>query len=458
MTIKEFDGLVPPAAAQGHVVPVHAVTVEELSAWRAGLGDELYAFVEASGFDAREGSVLALPGTGGVAGFAVGLGTEINPLGFGFAARRLPPGLYKLAVPDERHALGFALGRYGFDRYRAAGAGSPPALVCDAELCARLRVLAEGAQYARDLINTPAEDMGPTALEAEMGALARTHGADFHVIAGDDLLDQNFPLIHAVGRAGDEAPRLLRMDWGRTDAPRISLVGKGVCFDTGGLDLKPSSAMGLMKKDMGGAANVLGLAHMIMARGLDIRLSVFVPAVENAVSGNAMRPGDIFPSRKGLSVQIDNTDAEGRLVLADAMALADEDAPDLMIDLATLTGAARVALGPDLPPFYTDDEALAAEIASACGAAFDPVWRLPLWPGYRADLEARIADLTNAPPGGFAGSIKAALFLERFVDQARSWAHFDIYGWAPRERAEVPEGGRDQAIRGLFHMLEQRYG
>ncbi len=453
MAIKQFDGF----DGDGEALALHAVTVEGLDAWRGGLPDAQARFVAQSGFDAREASLMALPGDDGVTGFAVGLGADVNPLSIGFAARRLPAGTYRLTDKDERYALGFALGRYGFTRYRA-GPAPMAQLAVDADMQAKLTPIIEGAHFARDLINTPAEDMGPGALESEMGLLAHHHGALYSVVAGDDLLAKNFPLIHAVGRAGDEAPRLLKLEWGSADAPSVTLVGKGVCFDTGGLDLKPSSAMGLMKKDMGGAANVLGLAHMIMSRKLNIHLTVLVPAVENAVSGNAMRPGDIFPSRKGLTVQIDNTDAEGRLVLADALALADEDAPQLMVCMATLTGAARVAVGPDLAPFFTDDEALAADLVEASRAAFDPVWRLPLWEGYRADVEARIADLTNAPPGGFAGSTKAALFLDRFVENAGSFIHFDIYGWSPRERGEVPEGGRDQAIRTLNELLGRRYG
>jgi len=453
MTIKQFDGF----DTEGSARALHAVGLDDLETWRDGLGPGLSSFVSMSGFDAREASLLALPGKEGVSGFAVGLGAQINPLNIGFAARRLPKGFYELAEPSAQHTLGFALGRYDFSRYREVGLDLPSLKIAP-DLAAKLAPIIEGAHFARDLINTPAEDMGPDALQAEMAALALKHGADFSVIAGDDLLAQNFPLIHAVGRAGDEAPRLLRLDWGAQDAPRVTLVGKGVCFDTGGLDLKPSSAMGLMKKDMGGAANVLGLAHMIMSHALKVRLSVLVPAVENAVSGNAMRPGDIFRSRKGLTVQIDNTDAEGRLVLADALALADDETPDLMVCMATLTGAARVALGPDIAPYFTDDDGLAQALEAASVTTFDPVWRLPLWPGYRADVDARMADLTNAPPGGFAGSIKAALFLDRFVVQAASFVHFDIYGWSPRERGEVPEGGRDQAIRALFALLEQRYG
>jgi leucyl aminopeptidase len=306
---------------------------------------------------------------------------------------------------------------------------------------------------ARDLVNTPTNDMGPETLERVFFALASHYGADASSIVGEDLLAQNFPLIHTVGRASAEAPRLLEMRWGRKGAAKVTLVGKGVCFDTGGLDIKPSASMLLMKKDMGGAANVLGLALMIMDAGLDIDLRVLVPAVENSISANAFRPGDIYRSRKGLSVQIDNTDAEGRLILADALAYADEERPDLMVDMATLTGAARVALGPELPPFFTDDEALAASLSAASLAEDDPIWRLPLHKGYEKDVRAKVADLTNAPAGGMAGAITAALFLKRFVENTQSWVHFDIFAWVPSEKPHAPVGGEAQAIRALYRHI-----
>ncbi len=274
---------------------------------------------------------------------------------------------------------------------------------------------------------------------------------------GEELLVRNLPLVHAVGCAAAEAPRLVDLVWGRADAPKVTLVGKGVVFDSGGLDIKPSSGMLLMKKDMGGAAAALSLARLVMQSGLDLRLRALIPIVENAISANSMRPGDIVRSRKGLTVEISNTDAEGRLILADALALADEEAPDLLFDFATLTGAARVALGPDLPPFYTDDEALAGEISDAATRAHDPVWRLPLWRPYDALLESKVADLDNAPAGGFAGSVTAALFLARFVSAAKAWAHFDIYAWNPKPRAHAPSGGEIQAARAIFELLAARY-
>jgi leucyl aminopeptidase len=310
--------------------------------------------------------------------------------------------------------------------------------------------------WVRVLVNTPANVLGPEALQAQAQALAERFGARFEAVVGEALLTQNFPLIHAVGRAGGEAPRLLRLHWGES-GPRVTLVGKGVCFDSGGLNLKTGSGMALMKKDMGGAAHVLGLAQLVMDARLPVRLEVLIPTVENGVAAGAMRPGDILRSRKGLTVEIDNTDAEGRLILADALALAGEDPPDLLLNLATLTGAARVALGPELAPFYTGDDALAAELTAAAAAVHDPLWRMPLWDGYDADLDSPAADLTNAPGGGQAGSIHAALFLRRFVS-AKSWAHFDIYAWSPKERPGKPQGGEATGLRALWRVLHSRYG
>ena len=299
--------------------------------------------------------------------------------------------------------------------------------------------------------------MGPEELALAAQQLAHRFGAEFNSVVGDELTQQNFPLIHAVGMASPRAPRLIDFTWGDPAHPRVTLVGKGVCFDTGGLDLKPSSSMLIMKKDMGGAANVLALAQMVMDAKLKLRLRVLIPAVENAVAGNAFRPLDIFASRKGLTVEIGNTDAEGRLVLADALALADEEKPDLLIDLGTLTGAARVALGPDLPPFYTNDEELAGELARCAKSENDPLWRLPLWPPYDSWLDSKVATLTNAPSGSFAGSITCALFLQRFVEHAKSWLHVDIYAWTPQARPARPEGGECQAARALYALLAERY-
>jgi leucyl aminopeptidase len=320
-------------------------------------------------------------------------------------------------------------------------------------------VILSGVQIARDLINTPANDLGPAELADAMLALFSRNGGQGNVIEGDALLSANFPMVHAVGRASARAPRLVDATWGEMAHPKVTLVGKGVVFDTGGLDIKPASGMALMKKDMGGAANVLGLAAMIMEARLPVRLRVIVPAVENAISGDAFRPGDVLPSRKGLSVEIGNTDAEGRLVLADALALADEEEPELLIDMATLTGAARVALGPELPPLYTDDDAFADDLAASAEAVNDPLWRLPLWRPYESYLDSRIADINhiNTSGAGFAGSITAALFLSRFVGKAKTWAHLDIYGWNPSDRPGRPAGGEAQTVRALFACLKDRY-
>jgi leucyl aminopeptidase len=311
---------------------------------------------------------------------------------------------------------------------------------------------------ARDLINTPANDMGPAELEQATRALAARHHASVRAIVGDDLIAENFPLIHAVGRAAARPPRLVDLTWGDPRHPKVTLVGKGVCFDVGGLDIKPENAMLLMKKDMGGAACVLAAAHMIMDCGLKIRLRVLIPAVENSISGAAFRPLDVYRSRSGLNVEVGNTDAEGRLILADALALADEEVPDLLIDMGTLTGAARVALGPDLPPFYTDDEDLAAEVVCHARAENDPMWRLPLWRPYDQMLDSKTADLNNVSSGNFAGSIICALFLQRFVKAAKAWLHFDVYAWTPAARSARPEGGECQAARAVYRLLKTRYG
>jgi leucyl aminopeptidase len=311
--------------------------------------------------------------------------------------------------------------------------------------------MAEAEALTRDLINTPAEDMGPAELEAAFLALVGAFGAEAKVIRGDDLLAQNFPMIHAVGRASPRAPRLMDLRWGNK-GPKLTLVGKGVCFDTGGLNLKPSTGMNLMKKDMGGAATVMGLAQMIMSLGLPMQLRVLVPAVENLVSGTSIKPKDILTSRKGLTVEVNDTDAEGRLILADALAYACEGGPDVLISMATLTGAARVAVGPDLAPYYTDDAALAAALEAGAGAGFDPVWRLPFHDPYDSVIEPGIADLDNAPGYGFAGSITAALFLRRFVEGPR-YMHFDIYGHTPSDQPARPKGGVGQGARAILEGL-----
>ncbi|PCH93706.1 MAG: leucyl aminopeptidase [Rhodobacteraceae bacterium] len=378
-------------------------------------------------------------------------------------ANKLPKGAYEFKsglTKAEHHqaSLAWLLASYRFDRYKVKAtqeAKLKPHKDVDA---ARLQKIVAGDFLTRDLINTPASDMGPDALEKAFKKLGAEHKAKVSVIKGDALIKKNFPMIHAVGRASDQAPRLLDMVWGDAKNPLVTLVGKGVCFDTGGLNIKPGSSMGLMKKDMGGAATVMGLAHMIMALKLKIRLRILVPAVENSISAGAFRPQDVLTSRKGLTVEINNTDAEGRLVLADALALADEQAPDFMACMATLTGAARVALGPDVPPFYTDIDATAKALAKAAEAEDDPLWRMPFWQPYEAQIEPDIADLDNAPAGGFAGSITAALFLRRFVEKTSNFVHFDLYGWAPRELPGRSKGGACQSARAVLRLLEDRYG
>jgi leucyl aminopeptidase len=371
----------------------------------------------------------------------------------------LPEGSYRVPGADAG-ALGWLLGQYRFDRYRKAEDVAPRILLtADAASIDDTVRLAAATALVRDLVNTGASDLGPAELEAEADALAKRHGATVTTTRGDALAT-GYPMIHIVGQAAsrDRAPRLIELLWGDPAHPRIAIVGKGVCFDSGGLDIKPSSGMRLMKKDMGGAAHALALAGLVMAAKLKVRLHLLIPAVENAIAGNAFRPGDVLPTRKGLTVENTNTDAEGRLVLGDALAKAAEDRPELILDYATLTGAARVALGPDLPPLFTDDEALAADLLAASVAQDDPVWRLPLWDGYDEMLKSDIADMVNAPDGGFAGAITAALFLRRFVPKDIAWAHMDVFAWRPSAKPGRPKGGEAYALRASFAMLKARYG
>ena len=445
--------------------PIWFVTPATFAKVSARLDKRARAFVKAAGFEPKPGRHIILPSANGAGGVLFGLEGENdhkNAFLPGLLPGVLPAGTYRFAnAPHDARlaALAFALGAYRFTRYRKAKDKPVRLVVPDGVDGDDISRVAEAVALARDLINTPANDMGPAELEAAARALAKRHGAKVRSIVGDELKKQNFPLIHAVGRAADgkRAPRLIELRWGKAGDPKVTLVGKGVCFDTGGLDLKPESAMLLMKKDMGGAATVLALAHMIMDVGLKLSLRVLIPAVENSVAGDAFRPLDVYPSRKGLNVEIGNTDAEGRLVLADALTLADEETPELLIDIGTLTGAARVALGPELPPFYTDDEALAAEVARYAAAENDPLWRLPLWPRYDQMLDSKTADLNNVASGGMAGSIICALFLKRFVSAAKSWLHFDIYAWTPVAKPGRPEGGECQAARALYALLRARY-
>ena len=443
------------------ILPLICVEEGELDA--AGLGRPDIAWATANRFSGQRGRLLPLPGPeGAISGYLFGLGKAADrpPLVIALAAAALEPGAYRLAGAfgdPTLAAFGFRLGAYRFGRYRDAGEQPVLEAVEGADM-AEVERLATAATLARDLINTPANDLGPAAFEREIRALAARHDMQITAVVGDELLVQNFPMIHAVGRAAHEAPRLLDLRWGAEDAPRVTLVGKGVTFDTGGLDIKPASSMLLMKKDMGGAANVLGLAHAIMDAGLRVRLRVIIPVVENAISASSFRPGDVLPSRNGMTVEIGNTDAEGRLILADALALAIEDEPEFLLDMATLTGAARTALGPELPPLYTNDDALADDLMRQGLAWDDPLWRMPLWPAYDNMLKSKIADVNHVSSGPFAGSLTAALFLQRFVGRDRPWVHLDIYGWAPEARAGRSQGGTDQGIRAAYAVLKQRYG
>src|SRR5438128_1728916 len=446
-------------------IPITFATKANWDAIKTALPAEARQFAEANGFAAKPGKCLILPAAdGAIAEVIFGIEEESakshDPFRAGALPGLLPAGTYRFAnAPHDARlaALAFALGSYRFARYRMVDNPEvrlvPPGGVDAAELAR----MAEAAFLARDLINTPSNDMGPAELETAARDVAKRFGAKFGCIEGHEL-KENFPLIHAVGMASTRSPRLIDFSWGDPAHPKVTLVGKGVCFDSGGLDLKPSSGMLLMKKDMGGAANVLALAQMVMDAKLKVRLRVLIPAVENAVAGNAFRPLDIFKSRKGITVEIGNTDAEGRLVLADALALADEEKPELLVDLGTLTGAARVALGPDLPPFYTNDERLAMDLARHAKEENDPLWRLPLWPAYDGWLDSKVADVNNAPSGTFAGSITCALFLQRFVDETVNWLHVDIYGWTPSAKPARPEGGECQAARAIDKFLGERYG
>lgn len=439
-------------------IPIRLITEKELKASDNGLSKRASTWAKANGFAAKTGQqCLVSDDNGKLEQVLFGLGSgqgEGKAFAHGKLARTLPKGNYVIEngdVDEGAVALAWAMGGYSFDRYRKRRHATPKLAVSSQKTPNHL---AEAVFFARDLINTPANDMGPDALEKAFRKLAKTHAAKVTVVKGDALLKKNFPMVHAVGRASAEAPRVLDMTWGKASHPKVTLVGKGVTFDTGGLNIKPGSSMALMKKDMGGAANVMALAHLIMASKLPIRLRLIVGAVENSISSNAFRPGDVLQSRAGLTVEIGNTDAEGRLVLGDCLALGDEDKPDLMIDMATLTGAARVALGPDLAPFYTQNDVFAANLEEAGKNVHDPLWRMPLWQPYQSMLSSKVADVNHITSGGFAGSVTAALFLQRFVKHAKTWAHFDIFGWVPSEKPWAPVGGEALAIRALYEMLQ----
>ncbi len=454
--------LAPPAATAKEVRLVAQTRCREAL---DALPGRWAAWARNANFSGKPGEVVLLPDNdGGIAAALAGAGPENDPpsIAPGALADRLPAGAWRFIFDDAPHVdpalavLGWLLSAYRFDHYRGGNGKERPRL-CPPEGVDTDSLLAQARAifFGRNLINTPALDLGPAELASHARALAEEFGATFEEITGAKL-KRGFPMVHAVGMAAadERAPRLI--DLRRGDAgPRVTLVGKGVCFDTGGLDIKPASAMRLMKKDMGGAAAALACARMIMEHDLPVRLRVLVPAVENAVSGPAFRPGDVLRSRKGLTVEVGNTDAEGRLVLADALAAADEDEPDLIVDFATLTGAARVALGPQLPAMFTDDDALAAHLADIATRLDDPLWRLPLWKPYLDDLRSDIADTNNIAANGFAGAVTAALFLSRFVERARTWLHLDIFGWNPKARPGRPGGGEVQGARAVFGYIRE---
>jgi leucyl aminopeptidase len=451
------------SAGKNQAVPIWFVHAANFDAVRKNLGGPEQAFIAAAAFEAKPGRSLLLPSSNGkLAGVLFGIegpdSAELDRFRPGQLASLLPPGTYRFAnAPHDARlaALAFALGSYQFSRYRKSEARNVRLVPPEGVDGDTLSYVAEGVWLCRDLTNTPSNDMGPAELEAAVRALAKKHSAKIQVTSGDALA-KNFPLVHAVGAGSARAPRLIDMTWGKASDPKIALVGKGVCFDTGGLDIKSDTGMLNMKKDMGGAATALALAHMVMSGRLKVRLRVIIPAVENAISGTSFRPRDVYVSRKGISVEIGHTDAEGRLILADALTLADEDKPSLVIDFATLTGAARVALGPDIPPFFTDDDALADELMRASASESDPLWRLPLWRPYDSMLESKVADMNNVGTGGQGGAITAALFLRRFVN-AKSWLHFDIFAWTPAAKPGRPEGAECQSARALYALLSTRY-
>jgi leucyl aminopeptidase len=468
-TLSPTDVLAPHDAA-GPSTPIHLLSETAPAARSDNLEAGAKRWLEAHRFTGAARKQIVLPGRGGaIGGVALGLGNGASgdPSGpsellVGQLAASLPAGLYHLAQESaqaELAAIAWGLGAYRFRRYKSAPPdAAPPRLKIPAGVDYQAVVDQVGAVWkGRDLINTPASDLAPEDLEAAAARLAKDYSASLESTVGDDLLAKGFRMIHAVGRASPRAPRLIDLRWqkrgGSRTAPILTLVGKGITFDTGGLDIKPASGMLLMKKDMGGAAAALTLAEMAMSRGLDVRLRVLIAAAENSVSGDAFRPGDVLLSRAGKTVEIGNTDAEGRLVLADAISLADEESPDTMLVFATLTGAARVALGPDLPAFFCDDDAFATALAAEAQAVGDPVWRMPFWPGYERHLDSEVADMNNVYEAPFAGAITAALFLKRFVKNARRFAHFDLYGWRPAARPLGPKGGEPQTARALFSFL-----
>ena len=444
-------------------IPVIPIESGRIGDWRASALPEAAAWVGRTGFTAAPGSICLVPGRGGrLAGVLVGVDIHDDPWTLAHVPGALPPGGYHLDLKWssrglERAALGWALAAYRFDRYKKATAPTATLFPGSAPAADSARMLARTVARVRNLINTPASDMMPKELAAAASDVATAHGAEFRVVTGEALLDENYPAIHAVGRASAHRPRLIDLTWGDPRAPRLTLVGKGVCFDSGGLDLKSASGMRLMKKDMGGAAHAIGLAELVMSTALPVRLRLLVPAVENAIAGNAYRPGDVIATRKGLTIEVENTDAEGRIVLSDALAEGAAEAPDLMIDFATLTGAARVALGTELPAMFSNDETVAAGIADAGRDVHDEVWRMPLHAPYRELIESKVADIMNGTSQPYGGAITAALFLQEFVPDEIPWAHFDIMAWSTRAKPGRPVGGEAMALRAVFEFIERRY-
>ena len=441
---------------------LHPLTPEAFDGWLKAQPAGVRAAAAAQRFRAKPGEIAILPGHGEDWSAAIGVPAELGPWDLAAACAKLPGGAYQLADRAAGPAaLGWLLAQHRFDRYRRdpEPAVARTLLVKEPRQIEEAVRLAEAVALVRDMVDTPAADMGPGEIAAIAEELARTHGATCTITRGEPLA-QGYPMIAAVGRAATRArePRLIELEWGDPAHPRIAIVGKGVCFDTGGLDIKPSSAMLLMKKDMGGAAHALALARLVMGARLPVRLHLLVPAVENAVSADAFRPGDVLTARSGLHVEIGNTDAEGRLILGDALTRAAEGKPALLIDFATLTGAARVALGPDLPALFANDDALAGDLLAAGGAVSDPLWRLPLWAPYREMLKSDVADINNAGTGGFAGAVTAAVFLQEFVPADLPWAHLDTFAWMPAAKPGRPKGGEALGLRAAWAMLRQRYG
>jgi leucyl aminopeptidase len=444
--------------------PIIIVEKENFAEWLTAQSDFHKGWIDSQDYEAVGGKTLLLPGAAGdIEAVIYVKDGDWNIWSLADLPSTLPKGTYAVTAEftDKEAtdvAIGWSLGTYSFDRYKKDDKKYATLMLpdgADKDMVART---VKAVTLVRDLVNLPAGDLGPSALEAAASQVAGEFEAEQENIVGEDLLTYHFPMVHAVGRAAADAPRLIDINWGDKDAPKVTLVGKGVCFDTGGLDIKSAAGMLMMKKDMGGAATVLGLAHMIMDANLPIRLRVIIPAVENSISGNAFHPGDILISRKGKTVEIGNTDAEGRLILADALAAADEEEPDLLIDMATLTGAARVAVGTEVAATFTDDDALFADIANHSEKEKDPVWRLPLWDDYRHLIDSKFADMNNAGAGGYGGAITAGLFLKEFVEKAKSWVHFDVMAYNVRSRPGRPVGGEAFAMRALFALIKERYG